>query len=378
VIRRAPAWLNFVYLVALGLLVSFYVTHWNATGSAIATLATAAASLGLFWVLFTGPAILIAGAGPVVTALLTFAGVTAYKELVTQRSKRKLQRELEKNTSPALVKILMEHPEFLSQPRKMIGTFFFSDVKSFTSITEKMDAEVLFPFINRYLDRVTQALIGHEAFVDKYIGDGIMALFGIPVPRPSHALDACKGALDCQIVLKALNAEFAQEGLPEVKMRIGIHSGEVRAGNVGSLYRSNYTVLGDNVNLSARLEGANKEYDTSIMISEATWDLVSEKVVVRELDRIRVVGKRKPVRIYELLGMAGGVLPVEPAFLEAYTGALAAFKERRWAESIEQFQKALKLKPGDKPSVTYIERAKVFQIMPPPPDWEGVFELTSK
>jgi len=260
----------------------------------------------------------------------------------------------------------------------MIGTFFFSDVKSFTSITEKMDADVLFPFINRYLDRVTQELRTHQAFVDKYIGDGIMALFGIPVPTPHHAFNACKAALDCQFVLKGLNAEFAKEGLPEVKMRIGIHSGEVRAGNVGSLSRSNYTVLGDNVNLSARLEGANKEYDTSIMISEATWDLVAEKVAVRELDRIRVVGKRKPVRIYELLGLAGGVLPVEPAFLESYGAGLAAFKERRWVDSIEQFQKALKQKPGDRPCVTYIERAKVFQIMPPPPDWEGVFELTSK
>src|SRR5439155_11020987 len=131
---------------------------WNATGSAVATVATAAASAGLFWFLFTGPAILVTGAGPIVTSLLTFAGVTAYKELVTQRSKRKLQRELEKNTSPALVKMLMEHPEFIARPRKMAGTFLFFDVKSFTSISEKMAAAVLFQFINRYLDRMTQAL----------------------------------------------------------------------------------------------------------------------------------------------------------------------------------------------------------------------------
>src|SRR5258706_4047307 len=111
-----------------------------------ATGATSAASGGLFWALLTGPAVLVPGAGPVVTALLTFAGVTAYKELVTQRSKRKLQRELEKNTSAELVKIILEHPEFLSEPRKMNGTFFFSDVKSFTSISEKMHADVLFPF----------------------------------------------------------------------------------------------------------------------------------------------------------------------------------------------------------------------------------------
>jgi class 3 adenylate cyclase len=378
VLRRAPGWVNFMYLFVLGLVIAYYVTHWNTTWSAAATSSTIAASAGLFWFLFTGPGILLSGAGPVVTAVLTFAGVTAYKELLTQRSKRKLQRELEKNTSAELVKILLEHPEFLSEPRKMTGTFFFSDVKSFTSISEKMHADVLFPFINRYLDRMTQALKAHEAFVDKYIGDGIMALFGIPVPTPDHARNACRAALDCQTVLKPLNAEFKLQGLPEIKVRIGIHSGEVSAGNVGALNRSNYTVLGDNVNLAARLEGANKEYETSIMISEATWDLVSGRFVARELDRIRVVGKQKPVRIFELIAVAGQPLSVEPAFLEAYAAALALFKDRLWAESIGAFQKALELKPGDKPCQTYIERAKVFELMPPPPDWEGVFEMTSK
>lgn len=378
VLRRSPAWVNFLYLFAVGLLVSYYVTHGSATWSSVATAATIAATGGVFWWMFTGASLLLPGAGPVVTAILTFAGVTTYKELLTQRSKRKLQAELEKNTSPELVKILMEHPEWLSEPRRMTGTFFFSDVKSFTSISEKMHADVLFPFINRYLDRQTQALKAHQAFVDKYIGDGIMALFGIPVSTPDHARNACKAALDCQAALKPLNAEFQLQGLPQIKARIGIHSGEVSAGNVGALDRSNFTVLGDNVNLAARLEGANKEYDTSVMISEATYLLVQGKFVVRELDRIRVVGKKVAVRIFELIAVAGGELPVDPAFLEVYGGALAAFKDRRWAEAIQGFQKALELKPGDAPSKTYIERAKVFQIMPPPADWEGVFELTSK
>ncbi len=377
-IRRAPGWLNFVYLFGVGLLVSYYVTHGTATWSSVATGATILATGGLFWGLFTGPAILISGAGPVVTAILTFAGVTTYKELLTQRSKRKLQRELEKNTSPELVKIIMERPEVLSEPRRITGTFFFSDVKSFTSISEKMHADVLFPFINRYLDRQTQALKAHQAFVDKYIGDGIMALFGIPVPTPDHAKNACAAALDCQAALRPLNAEFKLEGLPQIKARIGIHSGEVSAGNVGALDRSNYTVLGDNVNLAARLEGANKEYDTSIMISEATWALVEGKFVVRELDRIRVVGKKNAVRIFELIAPAGGELPFPREFLDLYAAALAAFKGRRWDEAIRGFQGALGLKPGDAPSETYVKRAKGFQGTPPPDDWEGVFDLTSK
>lgn len=378
VLHRASAGVNFLYLFAVGLLVSYYVTHSNATWSSAATAATVAATLGIFWWLFTSRSLILSGAGPVVTAVLTFAGVTTYKELLTQRSKRKLQNELEKNTSPELVKILMEHPEWLSEPRRMTGTFFFSDVKSFTSISEKMHADVLFPFINRYLDRQTQALKAHQAFVDKYIGDGIMALFGIPVSTPDHARNACRAALDCQAALKPLNAENELQGLPKIKSRIGIHSGEVSAGNVGALDRSNFTVLGDNVNLAARLEGANKEYDTSIMISEATWTLVNDKFVTRELDKIRVVGKKVPVRIFELIAPVGADLPVSKEFLEVYARALAAFKERRWADAIEGFRKALALKEGDVPSKTYIERAAVFQTMPPPADWEGVFELTSK
>jgi adenylate cyclase len=378
VIRVVPAWVNFLVLFATGLLVAFYVTHWHTVGGAVATGATIAASGAVFWTLFTGPAILVPGAGPVVTAVLTFAGVTAYKELLTQRSKRKLQKELEKNTSADLVKILMEHPEFLSEPRKMTGTFLFSDVKSFTSISEKMHADVLFPFINRYLDRMTQSLKAHQAFVDKYIGDGIMALFGIPVPTPDHARLACQAALDCQAGLKPLNAEFKLEGLPEIKVRIGIHSGEVSAGNVGALDRSNYTVLGDNVNLSARLEGANKEYDTSIMISEATWTLVEGKFAVRELDRIRVVGKRNAVKIYELLSAAGQPLPMDQAFLDRYAAALAVFRTKKWSDSIDAFEHALKLRPEDRPCQIYIERARAFMYTPPPADWEGVFDLSSK
>ena len=173
-------------------------------------------------------------------------------------------------------------------------------------------------------------------------------------------------------------SQTATQGAPQIKSRIGIHSGEVSAGNVGALDRSNYTVLGDNVNLAARLEGANKEYDTSVMISEATWALVKGKFVVRELDRIRVVGKKNAVRIYELIAPLGSPLPVSQPFLDAYGEALAAFRDRRWEEAIHGFQKAMELKADDLPSKHYIERSKVFQLMPPPADWEGVFDLTSK
>jgi len=378
VLRRSPGWVNFVYVVVAGLLVSLAVTFRSTAASALASGAVAAASVGVFMLLFAGRGVLVSGAGPLASVVLSFAGTTAFKELVTQRSKRKLQRALETKTSPELVEILLEHPELLSRPRKMEGTFFFSDVKAFTSITEKMAAEVLFPFINRYLDRMTLPLKRHQAYLDKYMGDGIMALFGIPVPSPHHARDACRAALECQTLLKGLNAEFQGGGLPQLRCRVGIHSGEVSAGYVGASDRSDYTVLGDNVNLASRLEGANKEYDTTIMISEATRELVAGQFQVRELDRIRVVGKRDAVRIFELLAAAADFPPFDSHFMAAYETALRLFQDRRWAEAAGAFEKALALKPGDRPCELYVARANTFVSEPPPPGWEGVFELTSK
>jgi adenylate cyclase len=377
-IRRAPAWAALLYLLAVGFGVSVGVAHWNATWSSIFTAGVVAATVGVFYTLFSGASFWVPGAGPIATALIAFASVTAFKELVTQKSKRKLQRELEKSTSPELVKILMEHPEYLSEPRKMRGTFFFSDVKSFTSISEKMAAEVLFPFINRYLDRMTRALKARRAYLDKYIGDGIMALFGVPVSSPDHARNACLAALECQAALAQLNAEFALEGHPQLKSRIGLNSGEVSAGYMGGAERSDYSVLGDAVNLAARLEGANKEYGTSIMLSDSTRELIGNGFVVRELDRIRVVGKREPTVVFELIAQTSAPLPFPAAYLEAYDGALKAYRERRWGKAIDGFRAALALRPDDKASEVYIDRCEAFQENPPSGDWDGVFELTSK
>jgi adenylate cyclase len=241
-----------------------------------------------------------------------------------------------------------------------------------------MTPDVLFPFINRMLDTMTQALKRHQAYIDKYVGDGVVALFGMPVVSPDHARNACLAALDCQEALRRLNEEFARESLPQIMVRIGVNSGDVKAGNMGAADRSSYTVMGDPVNLASRLEGANKSYDTYIMIGESTLELVQGQFVVRELDLIRVVGKKLPVRVFELIGPAGGLLPFDPRFLELYTVALGLYQERRWKDSVEAFERALKVKPGDKPCTNYISRAREFLLNPPPADWEGVFELHSK
>jgi class 3 adenylate cyclase len=377
-IRRSSARADFFGLALLGSLMSWIVSRKGTVASAAALGGLGAASAAVFAVAFTGFGVWVPGGGPAAVLLASFGSATAFKELVTQRSKRKLQRELEKNTSADLVKILLEHPEFLSEPRKMDGTFLFSDVKSFTSISEKFTPEVLVPFINRYLDRMTQALKAHQAYLDKYIGDGIMALFGIPVASEDHARNACLAALDCQAALRFLNREFEREGLPLLRSRIGIHSGGVIAGYVGAADRSDYTVLGDSVNLASRLEGANKEYGSEIMISAATAELTGSLFVLRELDVIRVVGKRLPVRIYELVGRSGEVPPFDAGFLPIYHAALEAMRARRWDVAIEGFEKAAALKPGDIPCALHAGRCRAWKAAPPPPDWDGVADLSTK
>jgi class 3 adenylate cyclase/CHASE2 domain-containing sensor protein len=378
-LRRAPRWVDFVYVLLAGLAVSWAVTHWGTMTVALPlAMVLSGLSIVVYGLLFVGPAIILSGAGPSIQMLLSFTFVAGFKELVTQRSKRKLQKELEKSTSPEMVKILMEHPEFLSKPRSTSGTFLFSDVKGFTSISEKMTPDVLFPFINRMLDTTTQALKAHQAYIDKYVGDGVVALFGMPVASPDHAKNACLAALECQVRLKALNEEFLREGLPQIRVRIGVNSGDTKAGMMGAVDRSSYTAMGDPINLASRLEGANKNYDTYIMIGEQTLDLVRGQFVVRELDRIRVVGKKLPVRVYELIASAGAPVPFPPTFLEGYDRALKLFQGRHWGEALEAFQALLRIKPGDKPCENYVERAGAFLANPPPADQEIVFELHSK
>jgi adenylate cyclase len=375
---RAPRGVEFAYVLGVGLAATLAVTYGSSVASAAALAALAALIVGLGAFALAGAALFLPMAGPLSAAAFAFAGTTAYKELVAQRSRRKLQRELEKNTSAELVTILLEHPELLARPRKMEGTFFFSDIRSFTSISERMAPEVLVPFVNRYLDRMTRALKGRKAYVDKYLGDGIMALFGIPVPSPEHAAEACRAALECRALLGPLNEELAREGLPQISSRIGIHSGEAIAGYVGAADRSDYTVLGDAVNLAARLEGVNKEFGTSILVSDATRERSGARFRVRDLGHVRVVGKREPVGIYELLAAAGEPLPFDEAALAEYEAALALFRGRRWAEALEGFRRALARRPGDGPSHFYAERARSFLAAPPPEEWDGVFDLTSK
>jgi len=232
--------------------------------------------------------------------------------------------------------------------------------------------------LNEYLSEMTDLILDHGGFLDKYIGDAIVAAFGAPLPQPDHAVRACLATIDNQKRLTELNEKFKAEGKLQIKARIGLNSGTVLVGNVGSAHRLSYTVIGDEVNLGARLEAANKYYGTYTMISERTYELAKDHIEVRELDLLRVVGKQKPVKVFELIDRKGEIQEAKREVLDLYEEGLREYRKREWQKAISLFQKALDKDPNDGPSLTYVERCKLYEQEPPPVDWDGVYILTAK
>jgi adenylate cyclase len=217
----------------------------------------------------------------------------------------------------------------------------------------------------------------HSGLLDKYIGDGIMAIYGAPLHDPDHAYRACRSALEMMDELRTLHARWAPQGLPLLNIGIGINTGLMVVGNMGSELRFDYTVMGDGVNLASRLEAANKEYGTNIIISESTWRQVRDRLVSRELDVVRVRGKAQPTRIFEVLGESP-LAPDQAAPVESFEAGLRAYRARQWADAMQRFQQVIATVPGDPPSQLYIQRCQTCMAAPPPPDWDGVYSMPSQ
>lgn len=317
---------------------------------------------------------------PEVALALTF-GSAATVEYVTEGKQRRLMRAaFDKYMSSEVVEEIMRNPEAikLGGEKKEI-TIFFSDIAGFTTISEKMSPEDLVTLLNRYLSAMTTIIKNtHRGNVNKYLGDGIMALFGAPLGDPKHASLACYAALDCQVELARLREVWKREGLPEIGARIGLNSGPCIVGNMGSEERMEYTVTGDSVNLASRLEGASKYYDTLILIGQRTAELAKNDIEVREIDLLRVKGKKEPVVVFELLARKGWLDDKKRQVIDVYLEGLAAYKMRNFSTACVRFLEAVALDPSDGPSRVYLERSTNYRQMPPPVEWDGVYEMTSK
>jgi adenylate cyclase len=232
--------------------------------------------------------------------------------------------------------------------------------------------------LNDYLTQMTDIVLEHKGVVDKYIGDAIMAFWGAPIDAPDHAPRAVAAALEMKRKCDALRPVWREQYGHEVWVRAGINTGDAVVGNMGSKHKYNYTVMGDMVNLAARLEGANKAYGTYLMVSETTHEATRDQFVFRELDDLAVKGKEQPVRVYEVLGEAGEFTADELVWRDRFEAGLARYRAREFEAAIGEFEAVLDRVPNDSPATRYIDRCRRFIDDPPPADWDGVWRMKEK
>jgi class 3 adenylate cyclase len=259
-------------------------------------------------------------------------------------------------------------------------TALFTDVQNFSQIAESLPPEDLVALLNRYLSALSDAILGQKGTIDKYAGDAVVAFFGAPLELPDHALRAAAAALAIKKLEGELNRRIIAEKLSPAPLltRIGINTGEMVAGNMGTERKMNYTIMGNEVNIASRLEGANKLYGTWILASEATVRETGGQILSRPLDRIRVVGISEPVRVYELLALSSEAAPAQRELAELFQRGLALFEERNWTAAEEAFSLALVCEPRDGPSLLYLDRCRRSRASPPDRHWDGVFNLSEK
>lgn len=315
---------------------------------------------------------------PVLTMATIYLGITIYHYFKEEREKKKIRGAFQYYLTASVINEMLKDPDKLKLGGdKKDLTVLFSDIRGFTTISEKLTPEELVKLLNEYLTTMTNQVFQYEGLLDKYMGDAIMAVFGAPLDQPDHARRACLTALAMMKELHKLQEKWRAEGRPAFDIGVGVNSGDMVVGNMGSEMRFDYTVMGDMVNLGSRLEGTNKEYGTNIIISEFTYEKVKDAMCCRELDGVRVKGKIKPVKIYELLGEKQD----EPNFkdlMEGFAKGLALYREGKWDEAIAAFQSVLAFRPDDYPSKMYVERCKNLKENPPAQPWDGVFVMTKK
>ncbi|MBN1500107.1 MAG: CHASE2 domain-containing protein [Spirochaetes bacterium] len=310
-----------------------------------------------------------------------FPGVSIIaSKLLSEESQRKyIKGAFSQFLSAEYINEIILNPDLLKlggENRQI--TTFFSDVAGFSTLSEGLTATELVRRLNEYLSEMTDIIMFHGGYVDKYEGDAIMAFYGAPIPHPDHELRACHAAIDMKKKLRDLQDKWVKEGEQPLYVRMGMNTGDAVIGNMGSENKKNYTAMGDSVNLASRLEGANKFYSTKAMISENTYKAVRKQIEARKLDTIRVVGKTEPTVIYELLGEKDSLPQKMYDCIEQYNKGLQMFDERQWKKARRFFAAAVKIIPDDGPSLKYIERCDEFMKKPPSKKWDGVYSLKSK
>lgn len=365
-----------VLLAAAAVLALSRLRGWRGVAAAGALVVLAPVAAGL---LFTGGAWLWTVA-PLMAVGLASGGSAAVLWADEARERARIRGMFQQYVPPAVVRELIRRPELLALGgEERVATVMFSDVRGFSAVAERLAPAELVALLNEYLTAMTDVVVRHGGIVDKYIGDCLMAEFGVPVPLDDHPVHACRAALRMRDELRRLRAEWRGRGLPALHARTGINTGTVLVGNLGSHRMMDYTCMGDHVNLASRLEGLNKDYRTEIVVSEFTWAAVQAHFVGREIDCVRVMGREGLVGVHELVATEeDGVDANTAALLDGFAHARTLYRERRFTEALDAFQALVDRFPEDGPAAVYLERCRQHAAAPPPAEWDGAHQLVSK
>jgi adenylate cyclase len=365
-------------ILALGLIFGLLLPRLSPVGAIAITLVVAQAYVAFNYLVFRYLGLQLEVFYPTLEVAGVYTGITLQRFLAEERERVRIKKAFQSFVAPEVVNQIIRHPDKLrlGGERREIS-ILFSDIRGFTTLSETMEPEAIVEVLHGYLNPMSEIVVEHGGTLDKYIGDAIMALFGAPLEQPDHSRRACATALDMVRKLRELDREWVEQGRPALKVGIGINSGLVSVGNMGSNRLFDYTAIGDNVNLASRLEGLNKFYGTEILVAGATVQHLDNGFIFREVDLVRVKGKKHPIAIYEILG-EGAPEDKLARFLELYHEGLACLRGTRWGEGLEAFQAASELNPRDALCAHYLQLIQKYAANPPGPDWDGITTMLEK
>ena len=380
-LKEWPAYMigaEVVWLLLIGVTLSFLLPILSPAKAMLVSAFMLAITQGLSLAMWHYGNLLMLVANSLVMIGLLFALDMSYGYFVESRTKRQITGLFGQYVPSELVEEMAEHPESVSmegESREM--TILFSDVRGFTSISEGLDPKELTVLMNEFLTPLSRVVYKHRGTIDKYMGDCIMAFWGAPLPDTNHARNAILAGLEMQATLKALQPHFKERGWPEIHVGVGINTGRVSVGNMGSEVRVAYTVMGDAVNLASRLEGITKQYGVDIVVGENTRNVVTD-FVYRELDHVRVKGKDKPVAIYEPIGLSSETGKDLQDEIKLFHEVRRLYRRLDWEQAELQLMNLQRMSPETALYRIYAERVAYFRKNPPPTDWDGVFVFQTK
>jgi adenylate cyclase len=363
--------------LAAGLLLAFTLPILNPLKATLMTLAVLIGVLLINFFAWQSANLVLPIASLLFMIGLIYLLNMSYGFFVESRSKRQLAGLFGQYVPPELVDEMAKNPEAVNmEPDNREMSVLFTDIRGFTTISESLSPQQLSEMMNEILSPMTQIIHQHRGTVDKYMGDAIMAFWGAPLQDNNHAQHALDAAMNMAAALKKVNEKFTAKGWQAIQMGIGVNSGQMAVGNMGSSFRMAYTVMGDNVNLGSRLEALTKNYGVTIIVSEYV-KAQTANMVYRELDAVRVKGKEAPVTIYEPLGLETEVSTEALNALKLHKEALKLYRNQQWDLAEMQWINLQNSQPKTLYAL-YIERIQLFRKIPPAKNWDGVYNFESK